>query len=1292
MTGAITWAAERARMILAFIVISLVIGAFSYASLPKEGEPDIDIPILYVSVSYPGISAEDAESLLVKPMETEAVDLDGLDKMTGIASENHASLLLEFDFGWDKSATIADVRDAMNTASSNFPAGAEQYTINEINFSEFPIVIVNLSGDVPERTMARLAKDLQDDFEAIDAVLEAPIAGNRDEMVEVVIDPLRLESYNVTAPELISVVQNNNQLIAAGEVETNQGTFSVKIPSSFNDVSDIYELPVKTNGERIVTLGDLAEINFTFEDRAGTARFDGENTVALQVVKGKGYNIIDTVEQIKITLTAAQEKWPEELQAAVHVGTSNDQSRTVGSMVSQLEGSVLTAIALVMIVVLASLGSRAAMLVGFAIPASFLLCFAFLALMGVTISNMVMFGLILAVGMLVDGAIVVVEYADKRIKEGVGPMHAYVEAAQRMFWPIVSSTATTLCAFLPMLFWPGVPGEFMGMLPVTMIFVLSASLLVALIYLPVVGGISGRLSRVFDRASQVLKKRLPWAVRALLVPIPLYGMFVGLMQMLTVTYASGDEGSTGAVAVGAVLFVLSAFAASITMSAAEIGRKRRAVKSGFRHNGFGHFMRFIVGNPVMPLVTIAAVIFTVVSILSYFGENNNGVEFFVETEPEQATAYVRARGNLSLAEKDAMVRKAENVIMQHPAVINVFSFAGEGGLDTGGPGGGNSPPDTVGQVQFEIIPWDERPTAREKWFFGKLERDVTAPDFDGNRVLDELNAELAKLPGFFVETSPIEQGPGSGKPIHLRIRGDGWDTLNAAALSARETFEATSGLTLVEDTLPLPGIDWQIDVDVAKAGRYGADVATVGAMVQLVTRGILLDTMRVDSSDEEIEIRLRLPDQDRVLSTLDTLKVRTNDGLVPLSNFVTRFPVPKRASISRVDQERYYDVKADVEPGLVKVVTGEGTELQTLAFLKALSEGASTNETVITTQTGEDFTVFAFETATTADEVRTALEDGARRVPVTATERIEILTSWLETNPFDPSISWEWTGDQEEQAESGAFLSKAFSAALGLMFVILLAQFNSFYNSVLVLLAVILSTAGVLVGMLVMNQTFSIIMTGTGIVALAGIVVNNNIVLIDTYQEYSRYMPRIDAIVRTAQNRIRPVLLTTITTMAGLAPMMFGLSLDFLNGGYSIDSPTSLWWKQLATAVVFGLGIATVLTLVFTPSMLAARVWASTYFNWMMRLLARMSFGRTSRAGQDWALRRAARQVKHPVLMWDDTTEVVMESSSPTSRSSMSETRSTKVDPNDLAPEVEAPRRGKAANNTPDPSGIQAAE
>lgn len=595
MTGIVSWAADRARMVLAFIAISLVIGGFAYVSLPKEGEPDIEIPALFVSVQFPGISAEDSENLLIKPMETELADLDGLKEMTATAAEGYAGIALEFDFGWDKTAITADVRDAMNTAQADFPDGAEQYSLNEINFSEFPIVIVNLTGAVPERTMARVAKDLQDELEALDAVLEAGIAGNRDELLEVVIDPLRLEAYNVTAAELINVVQNNNQLIAAGEVETAQGAFSVKIPSSFKTTRDIYGLPIKVNGDRVVTLGELAEINYTFEDREGTARFDGEPTVALQVVKRKGFNLIDTVEAVKATIAAAQAKWPPELQAAVDVGTSNDQSRIVGSMVSQLEGSVLTAVALVMIVVLASLGSRAALLVGFAIPTSFLLCFAFLAMMGVSISNIVMFGLILAVGMLVDGAIVVVEYADKRIKEGVGPMHAYVEAAQRMFWPIVSSTATTLCAFLPMLFWPGVPGEFMGMLPVTLIFVLSASLIVALIYLPVMGGVSGRLSRVFDRTSTWLRARTAWWVRVLLVPPSLYLIFLGAMQTLNPAYLLPAGASAGSL-IGAVMFLAGAFAGSVTLSAAKTERAPDThVHTVKEHTPFGYFIKFLVG-------------------------------------------------------------------------------------------------------------------------------------------------------------------------------------------------------------------------------------------------------------------------------------------------------------------------------------------------------------------------------------------------------------------------------------------------------------------------------------------------------------------------------------------------------------------------------------------------------------------------------------------------------------------------------------------------------------------------
>ena len=1223
MTRLVDWAATHARMVLAFVVVSLAAGTLAYVSLPKEGEPDIEIPALFVSVLFPGISAEDSERLLVKPMETELSDLDGLKTMTGTAAENYAGVALEFEFGWDKTKILADVRDAMDAAEAEFPDGAEKYTINEINFSEFPIIVVNLSGAVPERTMARLAQDLQDQLESLEPVLEAGIAGNREEMVEVVIDPLRLEAYNITAAELINVVRNNNLLIPAGEVRSATGAFSVKIPSSFDRTRDIYELPIKTNGDRVVTLGDLATINLTFEDRDGTARFNGQKTVALQVVKRKGFNIIETVALVRRTVAAAEADWPDELQAAVSMGTSNDQSRTVASMVGQLESSVLTAIALVMIVTLAALGIRPALLVGFAIPTSFLLCFALLALIGVPVSNIVMFGLILAVGMLVDGAIVVVEYADKRIAQGEGPMHAYVAAAKRMFWPVVSSTATTLSAFLPMLFWPGVPGQFMGMLPVTLIFVLSASLLVALVYLPVLGGVTGRLERWFDaRIAQIAGAF--WLWHLLLVPLAAAAVAAAgravppLLERVQARFATMETGDIlGSVAptlaevfallLGVVALTALAVAGALTLLLAGLAvirrcrnllaslaarlwpRRRVRVDAGRRRNAFGHLIHALVGNPVTPLLAFGAVFVLVGSVLAYYMNNNNGTEFFVDTEPEQAIVYVRGRGNLSIGQKDALLREVERRVLVHPGVQTAFAFAGDGGLNNN-TGGAQPPRDTIGQVQLETIPWEARPSTEETWFTLPwldlpVIRRVKDPAYDGDRVIEDLRADLARIPGIRIEILGQARGPASAKPVHLRLKGDDWAQLKAFTETVRRKFDATYGLTQSEDTLPLPGIDWQIEVDVEEAGRYGADVATVGAMVQLVTRGVLLDTMRVDSSDEEIDIRVRLPEGDRVLSTLESLKLRTGLGLVPLSSFISITPVQKLAQIDRVDQTRYFDIKAGVAEGLTVEKTGDD---------------GTTN-----------------------------------RVPLTANERIAHLTEWLDGGVVPRGIEYEWTGDAEDQAESAEFLKKAFAGALALMFIILLAQFNSVYNAVLVLMAVVLSTTGVLVGMLVMNQPFSIIMTGTGVVALAGIVVNNNIVLIDTYQDYARYMPRIEAITRTAQARIRPVLLTTITTMAGLAPMMFGLNLDFANGGYSFNSPTALWWKQLATAVVFGLGIATGLTLIFTPAMLALRVWAATYVLWIAQGVAALTSGRRGVAARDRALERAARRRPVTELLWE---------------------------------------------------------
>jgi len=1206
MLGIIDWAAERARMVLAFIVLTLAAGILAYVSLPKEGEPDIEVPALFISVPFQGISATDAETLLVHPMEQELSGIDGLTEMSGTARQGYASVVLEFEFDWDKTAVIADVRDRMGRAANNFPEGADNYSINEFNFSQFPIVIIAVSGDVPERTLLRAARELETAIEGIDAVLSADVSGTRDEMVEVIIDPLRLEAYNVSAGELLAAVTNNNQLVAAGDIETESGRFSLSLPGSFDSPQDIYALPIKVNGDSVVTLGDLATIHMTFQDRVGTARFEGRTTLALQVVKRKGFNLIGTVEEVRAVVDETVAAWPQELRDSITVTPALDRSFEVRSMIGQLEGSVLTAIALVMIVVLASLGTRSALLVGFSIPSSFLLSFILLGIMGVTISNIVMFGLILAVGMLVDGAVVVAEYADSKIDQGETPMRAYVAAAKRMFWPVVASTATTLCAFLPMLFWPGVAGEFMGMLPVTLIFVLSASLIVALIFLPVMGGVTGRIAARLTQIATLLR-RLPWVLRVPFLVLALTMLLGGALSMLNpaLINMAEVEGALRFVP-GALLMMFGAFGMSITLNALKPRAKPKTVQSGEKRTLFGHFTRLIVGNWVMPFVATAVIVIAVYQVFIYYGENNYGVDFFVETEPEQGIVYVRARGNMSLTEKDALLQQVEQIVLDEPGVAASFAFGGTGGLNSN-TGGGQAPRDAVGQIQFELVNWDDR---------------GDDPNLGGQVVLDRMEAQFQQIPAIITEYMIMSGGPAASKPIHLRLSGDDFSVMSDAVELVRAQMQAVGGIVDIEDSRPLPGIDWEIRVDTGAAGRYGADVVTVGGMVQLITRGLMLDTMRVDTSDEEIEIRVRLPEEDRLLATLDTLRVQTARGLVPLSNFVTREPVALRGSIDRYDEQRYFDVKAAVTPDLMSVLDADNTPVR-LVPRAEIDPRAH--------EAGSD-------AAIAASQAREALQDeGLHVVPVTASERIEALTTWLNAEtPLPDGITWQWTGEQQDQEETADFLGKAFAAALGLMFIILLAQFNSFYNAILVLVAVVLSTAGVLIGMLYMGQKFSMIMTGTGVVALAGIVVNNNIVLIDTYQEFIRYMPRLEAIIRTAEQRIRPVLLTTITTMAGLAPMMLGISIDFVNGGYTINSPTSMWWKPLATAVVFGLGISTVLTLILTPALLAARIWVEVFFKGIVPRL--WAFG-NGQARDDRDLTKRTAKVRHAEIIWDPVAE-----------------------------------------------------
>jgi multidrug efflux pump len=1081
-------------MIVALVILSAAGGMLAYVGLPKEGSPNIDVPILYVSVPLPGVSAADAERLLIRPLESKLRSVEGLKEMTGIAAENHAGMLLEFDFDWDKAATVADVRALVDEAQAEMPAEAEQPTITEVNLSAFPILVVSLSGEAPERTLMRLAKSLQREIESLTPVLEVGLAGYRDEMIEVVVDPLQLEAYNITAQELLSVVSSNNALVPAGAMQSATGRFAIRLPGAFESADEIYRTPVRVDGDRVVTIGDIATIRRTFEDAQGTARFNGDPTVALQVKKRFGENIIDTVAQVKERVEQVRQTWPQALREAVTVDFSMDQSVEVRDMVKQLEGSVITAVLLVMLVVVLTLGGRSSALVGVTIPLSFFLTFALLAIFGLSVNNMVMFGLILAVGMLVDGGIVVTEYADRRLSEGADAETAYAEAARRMFWPIVSSTATTLCAFLPMLFWPGMPGKFMGQLPVTLIFVLSASLIVALIYLPVLGAALGRVI-----GARRLRSAPPSAEPA-------------------------------------------------------------------RRGLFGRLIALIVMNPIGPFIGLGVVAAGIFAIVTAYQADNRGVEFFVKIEPQRAILYVRARGNLSLEEKDRLVSAVERRVEGTEGVASIFAFAGDGGLQKAG---GDGPKDAIGQIQLEIAPWGDWPP--------------------GDAVLAEIERRAQGVPGVIVELQEQKDGPQQGKPIQIRLEGTDWPALLNGAGELNRRLQGIDGLRDVDDTRPLPGIDWEVDVDREAAGRFGADIRQIGAIVQLVTRGALLDTIRPDDSPDELDIRVRFPEDARTLATLKSMKLRTPAGLVPLGNFVTLRPAPALAEITRLDGLRYLVVNADVEPG------------------------------------------------------------------VNVNAKIAEIGESLKADPI-PDVRPVFQGDQEEQAESMSFLGKAFAGALGLMFAILLAQFNSLYGAVLVLSAVVLSVAGVLLGMIVMDQTFSVIMTGTGIVALAGIVVNNNIVLIDTYQEFSRSMPPLEAIVRTAEQRIRPVMLTTITTMAGLAPMVFAASIDFFAigdafrallaagpltaAGWSaffatvvpIGQPTALWWVQLATAVVFGLGVATVMTLVVTPAALALRIWWGRLLDWIGD---RIALHERARRLADRRLRARAARTPSPEILFD---------------------------------------------------------
>lgn len=1019
MYALIDAALSRTRTMLVLLVFVLIAGVMTYLTVPKESSPDITIPIIYVSVGHQGISPTDAERLLVRPIEQELRSIEGVKEMTSTASEGHASVQLEFSVGVDLNKAMADVREAVDLAKPKLPEDSDEPTVNEVTFaSEEPALTVVLYGTVPERTIVQIARQLRDKLESFRQILEVDIAGDREDIVEIIVDPLLMESYGLDQADIYNLIALNNRVVAAGFVDTGYGRFSVKVPSVFDSLKDVLELPVKVDGKQVITFGDVATVRRAFRDPESYARLDGKSAIVLDVKKRAGENIIETVALIKQVMEEGQKRadWPNNLQ----VKYTWDQSKDVKMMLNDLQNNILSAIILVVVVIIAILGVRTALLVGISIPGSFLTGLLVLSVFGLTVNIVVLFSLIMAVGMLVDGAIVVTEFADRRMQEGTPRRDAYRDAAKRMAWPITASTATTLAAFAPLLFWPDITGEFMKYLPLTLIATLAASLAMALLFVPVLGGLIGKPQHVTKQQREKM-----------------------------VALHDGDFSK----ATGLTKLYLE------------------TLNIALRH----------------PLKILLSAILLAVGVGFTYAKAGLGAEFFPEVDPPFFTVKVRSYGDLSINEKDVIMRDIESVMLGHDEFESVYT-------KTGGD-------DEIGQIQITPVDWQYRRKVKT--------------------IIDELKQTTDQYAGVEIEYKFPDAGPPVEHDLVIemstRIPGE----LDRAAKMVRHWADAYPAFTNISDTSSKEGIDWQIDIRRDDASRFLADATLVGNTVQFVTNGLKLGDYLPDDATEEVDILVRYPEDKRDIGRFDQLKVKTAAGMVPITNFASIIPDHKQDTIRRIDGHRVINIFADMKEGYNLALELPNVE-QALADLN--------------------------------------LPDG---------------------------VEFKIRGQNEEQENSSAFLQKAFLIALVVMALILITQFNSFYQAFLILSAVLFSTVGVFVGLLIFQKPFGVIMSGIGVIALAGIVVNNNIVLIDTYNQlHKRGMDKRDAILRTGMQRLRPVLLTTVTTILGLLPMVLEMNIDLINQKVEFGAPSTQWWSQLATAVAGGLAFATVLTLVLTPCLL----------------------------------------------------------------------------------------------------------
>lgn len=1064
-------AVRKRTSVLVLSLVIVIFGLVSYFSLPRESDPDITIPFVFIRTEYPGVAPEDIEQSITIPIEKKLKGLESVKHIKSSSTEGLSSIVIEFIAGTDIDDVLTKTKDKVDMAKPELPADLEDDPeVFEVNISELPIVVFSLSSNVGLVRLKKMAEDLEEDIESIQGVLDAEITGGLEREIRVEPYPDKLAYYGFPITKLQSVISEENRNVSGGSIRMGDGRFQLRVPGEFESPEEIYGLVVGLHDGRPVYLKDVARVMDGFKDEEGRSRLNGRQAVNIQVKKRAGENVLAITDRIDALVEQKMKTWPP----GTSITKLMDRAKQIRVMVSDLENNIVSGLVLVIVVLFFVMGVRNAILVSLAIPFSMFLSFSVLHALGITLNMVVLFSLTLSLGMLVDNAIVIVENIYRYMEQGVPRVQAAVTATREVSQAVTASTLTTLAAFFPIVFWPGIMGEFMVYLPKTVIITLSASLFVALVINP--------------------------ALAALFLKLP-------QGRRLENNGVTGEE-------------VQKAGEAPIQVRGPLLGAYRWVLSSALNHRIPVVILSFLV------LAALAFVWFLRVGLA-------RPVEFFPDIDPNGIYINLDMPEGADLDYSDRIARKIEWILCGNrapdgfpsdTALQSCFADPSSGKTHTLADGRKVLGPTDMANVEY-VYARTIGVTGGQSVFEQNAPNHVGIQFFDladrvepSTRTTEEIRKRIKDMAGADITIAKQEAGPPTGAPINIEISGDRFEVLGRIAQEVRAVLQKMPFVQDIRDDYVAGSPTVRVRVDRQRAALLGLSTEVVGFALKVAFNGVKVSTFR--EGDEDYDITVQLPASDRrVTDLLRELLIPTAQGLVPLST-IARFEVAGGlGQVNRINHERVVTVKAEVDE---RHVPG----------------------------------------------------------PVVRAQAEEVMGGVV----LPPGYRMRFTGEFEEQQQAEAFLSKAFLAAILLITLILVAQFNSVAQPMIIMTSVLLSLGGVFAGLAIMDMSFGIIMTGVGVISLAGVVVNNAIILIDyTNQLRQRGMALREAVVAAGCTRLRPVLLTAITTILGLLPMVTGISYDFKALRLSTVSESTQWWSSMASAVIFGLALATVLTLVVVP-------------------------------------------------------------------------------------------------------------